>query len=323
MRILLTGSTGFAGGYLAEALLARGGAELVGLARRPEWPAHWRHLAGRLTLHACDLAERGAIEALLRQARPDQIYHLAGYARTGQSYREPDAAWANNLDAARNLYEAIIRWGGRPRILHVSSGLVYGDPHSADPLVDETCPLLPASPYAASKAAADLAAFQYSRSPGLEIVRVRPFNHIGPRQSPEFAVPNFARQIAAIELGRQPPRVKTGDLSSRRDLTDVRDMVQAYLRLMEKGVPGEVYNAGSGTAYAMHEVLDRLVSLARVRVEICQHTEPMRATDTPALRADAGKLRCQTGWSPTYSLDQTLRDTLDYWRSFSDASEKR
>ncbi len=323
MRILITGSTGFAGGYLAEALLARGEAQVFGLARRADWPWHWHHLAGRVALHACDLGDRSAIEGLLRQVEPDQIYHLAGYARTGQSYREPDAAWTSNLDASRNLYEAVIRWGGRPRVLHVSSGLVYGDPHAADSLVDETGPLQPVSPYAASKAAADLAAFQYSRSPGLAIVRVRPFNHIGPRQSPEFAVPNFARQIVAIEQGRQPPRVETGSLGSRRDLTDVRDMVNAYLRLMDQGAVGEVYNAGSGTACAMHEVLDRLVTLARARVEICQRAEPLRAADTPALRADAGKLRRETGWAPVHSLDETLKDTLEYWRWFSDASEKR
>ena len=216
------------------------------MVRRPVWPEHWRHLADRVSLHGCDLAIRPAVEALLRQIRPDRVYHLAGYARTGQSYQEPDAAWAGNLEATRNLYEAIVHWGGRPRILHVSSGLVYGHPHSADALVDETSPLQPASPYAASKAAADLAAFQYSRSPGLAIVRARPFNHTGPRQSAEFAVPNFARQIVAIEQGRQPPRVETGNLDSHRDLTDVRDMVRAYLLLMERGKAGEVYNVGSG-----------------------------------------------------------------------------
>lgn len=314
MRILLTGVTGFAGGYLAEALLARGETELHGLARRPVWPEQGRHLADRVALHACDLADRAAVEALLRQVQPDRIYHLAGFARTGQSYQEPDAAWADNLGASRNLYEAIIRWGGRPRILHVSSGLVYGDSLSPEAGVDELAVPRPTSPYAASKAAADLAAFQYTCSPGLAIVRVRPFNHIGPRQSAEFAVPNFARQIVAIQQGRQPPQVQTGNLDTRRDLTDVRDMTHAYLLLMEKGRVGEVYNAGSGTAHLMRDILERLAILAGVAIEVSPRVEPARAVEAAALRADAGKLRRETGWAPTYSLEQTLRDTLEHWR---------
>jgi GDP-4-dehydro-6-deoxy-D-mannose reductase len=192
---------------------------------------------------------------------------------------------------------------------------VYDAPSRDHPLVDEECPLRPVSPYAASKAAADLASFQYSKAPGLDIVRVRPFNHIGPRQSAEYAVANFARQIAAIEKGRQSPLVETGDLSPRRDLTDVRDMAQAYVLLMEKGRSGEAYNAGSGVACSMQEVLDRLVALAHVRVEVRQKAQKMRATDTSALLADCTKLRRETGWAPRFSLEQTLADTLAFWRA--------
>src|SRR5262249_55434603 len=148
------------------------------------------------------LADRQRLADFVRRAQPDQVYHLAGYASTGRSYREPDAAWEANLTATRNLLDAVIGWGGRPRILHVSSGLVYGEPHTADRLVNEEAPLRPVSPYAASKAAADLAAYQASQVPGLAIIRVRPFNHIGPRQSPDFAISHFAQQIAAIEADR-------------------------------------------------------------------------------------------------------------------------
>ncbi|MBY0527413.1 MAG: GDP-mannose 4,6-dehydratase [Gemmataceae bacterium] len=315
MRVLVTGATGFAGGYLAEALAARDGTEIHGASRRGAWPEHWCHLARQTTLHPCDLGQRAAVETLLRAVQPEQIYHLAGFSRTGQSYREPDAAWADNLTATRNLFEATIHWGGRPRILHVSSALVYGDPRRGTEIVDESGLLQPVSPYASSKAAADLAAYQYSRVPGLAIVRARPFNHIGPRQSGEFAVSNFARQIAAAEQGRQPPIIETGDLSPRRDLTDVRDMIQAYVLLMDKGVVGEVYNAGSGQAHSMQAVLDRLRALARVAVEVRQRTEPDRAAEALALQADCRKLRGLTGWQPRYALDQTLADTLEYWRS--------
>jgi len=311
MRILVTGITGFAGGFLAEALLQSRDVQLWGVSRPGTPPVVSPAV---LTWAACDLADRSAVMALIQQAQPDQIYHLAGYASTGRSYQEPDAAWEGNLTATRNLIAAVIAWGGRPRILHVSSGLVYGEPKDADQLVDEDAPLRPASPYAASKAAADLAVYQASRAAGLPIIRVRPFNHIGPRQSPDFAVSHFAQQLAAIEAGRQPPVVETGDLRPRRDLTDVRDMVRAYLLLMDKGKPGDAYNAGSGEARSMQEVLERLLTLSRVRPEVRQQTQPERAREAAALRADCRKLRAATGWAPHYSLDQTLTDTLEYWR---------
>jgi GDP-4-dehydro-6-deoxy-D-mannose reductase len=314
MRILVTGITGFAGSFLAEALLPGRDVQLWGV-HRPGKPLPGSLPAGALTWAACDLADRAATIDLVRQAKPDQIYHLAGYASTGRSYREPDTAWEGNLTATRNLLAAVTAWGGQPRILHVSSGLVYGEPKEADQLVNEEALLRPASPYAASKAAADLAAYQASRTAGLPIIRVRPFNHIGPRQSPDFAVSHFAQQLAAIEAGRQAPLLETGDLRPRRDLTDVRDMVRAYQLLMDKGTPGAVYNAGSGQAWSMHEVLERLLALGRVRPEIRQKTQPERAREAAALRADCRKLRDATGWQPQHSLDQTLADTLNYWRA--------
>jgi GDP-4-dehydro-6-deoxy-D-mannose reductase len=315
MRILITGATGFVGGHLAEALLAQGGAELHGLCRRAAWPAEWSHLTGSITLHQADLTDGPAVEAIVRAVRPVQVYHLAGYAHTGRSFSEPAEAWAGNLTATLSLYDALARWGGEPRVLAVSSGLVYGDPDPPVPRCDERLPLRPASPYAASKAAADLAGYQYTRHPGLAVVRVRPFNHTGPRQSPQYAVPNFARQIAAIERGRQPPVLETGDLRPRRDLTDVRDMVTAYRLLMERGRVGEVYNAGRGEAHSMQEVLDRLLAGSQARVEVRSKAQELRPVDTAVACADSTKLRHETGWGPAYSLDQTLTDILDYWRS--------
>lgn len=315
MRILLTGITGFAGGHLAEALLARRQDQVTGLGRRAEWSPEWQHLAGRVALQRCDLCDVQAVEAVVRELQPEQVYHLAGYAHVGQSFQEADAAWAGNLTATRGLYDALVRWGGRPRILFVGSGLVYGDPKKADHAYDEDSPFRPASPYASSKAAADLVSYQYTRSAGLDIVRVRPFNHIGPRQSPQFAVAHFAKQIAAIEQGQRPAMLETGNLTPQRDLTDVRDMVRAYLLLMERGRTGEAYNAGSGQAQSMRTVLDRLLALARVRVEVRQQPELVRANETAIIRGDNAKLRRETGWAPQFSLDQTLADTLDYWRA--------
>jgi GDP-4-dehydro-6-deoxy-D-mannose reductase len=317
MRILVTGVMGFAGSHLADALLVKGDHQVIGLARRSEWPDSCRHLAKQVELHECDLCARDRVEKILRTVQPEFIYHLAGYPHVGRSFREPDAAWQGNLTATRSLYEAVIRWGGRPRILFVGSGLVYGDSDEGEDGCTEDALLLPDTPYAASKAAADLASYQYTRYPGLEIVRARPFNHIGPRQAPHFALSNFARQLVAIERGRQPPILETGNLQPSRDLTDVRDVVSAYILVMQRGRSGDVYNVGSGRSYAMRDVLERLVALSGIAVESRQTDRLLRAADAPNVRANAEKLRRETGWEPHYGLDQTLTDLLESWREQS------
>jgi len=315
MRILITGATGFVGGHLIERLRRDGENELFGLSRRAVWPDVRRHLAGQLTLHSVDLLRPFELERVLREIKPNQIYHLAGYANTGQSFLEPTKAWEGNGLATFQLYEAINRAGIRPRILFASSGLVYGNPASGgEHLCVETDELRPASPYASSKAAADLLSYQASCHPGLSVVRIRCFNQIGPGQSAGFACPDFARQIAAIEAGRQPPILETGDLSAQRDLTDVRDMVRAFVLLMEHGVKGEAYNAGSGTTHSIRTLLDRLLAQARCRVEVRERRDSSRSSDTPISRADVRKLHAATGWTPKYSFDQTLADVLDDWR---------
>jgi GDP-4-dehydro-6-deoxy-D-mannose reductase len=295
-------------------LLGGGAAEIFGISRGAEWPAEWRHLAGRAILKSCDLCDQAACRALIREVQPAQVYHLAGYANPGRSLQECEAAWSGNLSATLNLYDAMDSWGGRPRILYVGSGLIYGDIDGAHVALDENCPLRPVNPYAASKAAADLASYQHARHPGLDIVRVRPFNHIGPRQAPHYAVAHFAKQIAAIEQRLQPPYLETGNLTAQRDLTDVRDTVTAYQLLMERGRTGEAYNVATGQAHSMQAILDRLLALARLHVDVRQQPRLMRAAESSTIVGDAGKLRSETGWRPQYSLDKTLADTLDYWR---------
>lgn len=315
MRILITGITGFVGGHLVETLVSAGGHTLMGLSRQAAWPARLAHLAGAADLHALELVDGARVEALIRQIRPEWVIHLAGYANTGGSFREPDRCWADNLSATRSLYDAIARTDVRPRILFVSTGLIYGEPDDPDRPCDERTTLKPASPYAASKAAADLLSYQYTRHPGLDVVRVRLFNQIGPRQSADYAVANFARQVVAIETGRQPPVIEAkGDLSARRDVTDVRDVVTAFPLLLEKGARGEAYNAGRGETFTIRELLDRLLALARVRVEVRQQAEPGRRADTAVTRADIGKLHRATGWTSHIPLDRSLADILDDWR---------
>jgi GDP-4-dehydro-6-deoxy-D-mannose reductase len=313
-RILVTGVTGFAGGHLVEALLARGERQIVGLSRGGDWGPVWKRLAGQIELRRCDLCDRAQIEAVLRDVKPGRVFHLAGYAHVGRSLSEPDAAWNGNLTATRTLYDAVERSGSQPRILFVGSGLVYGQADDPTQAPDENSPLRPTTPYGSSKAAADLLSYQVSVSPGLDVVRARPFNHVGPGQSPQFALPNFARQIVAIERQQRPPVLETGNLSSCRDLTDVRDVIAAYLLLMERGRTGEAYNVGSGQTLSMQAVLERMLSLAGLKVELRQRAELLRAVDQAVVRVNADKLRREVGWQPRFTLDQTLADTLTYWR---------
>ncbi len=315
MRVLITGITGFVGGHLAERLVAEGGHDIAGASRRGVWPDDLRHLESQTRLLTADLHDETRWVEVLADVRPDWIFHLAGYAKTGQSFREPDACWRDNLDGTRVLYRAIEKSGQKPRILFASTGLVYGDPDPGRTDLDESAALKPASPYAASKAAADLLGYQVTRSPGLDVVRIRLFNQIGPRQSPDYAIANFARQIAAIEAGRQAPVLETGDLSGYRDLTDVRDMTAALRAAVEHGDTAEVYNAGRGEVWRMEDVLNRLIALSRAKLEIRQKVEPGRRADTAISRADPAKLRAKTGWRPQLDLDATLADILEGWRT--------
>jgi GDP-4-dehydro-6-deoxy-D-mannose reductase len=297
--------------------MAAGKVEAFGLSLQKSWPAGADDLSRQVRLLRADLCGGEQVEGILRDVQPAQIYHLAGYADAGRSFQEAEAAWTGNLTATRSLYDAILRWGGRPRVLYVSSGAVYGEPRDPARPVDEEAVLRPNSPYAASKAAADLASYQYACSTGLDVIRARPFNHIGPGQSPHYAVANFARQIAAIEHGQQAPVIRVGNLWARRDFTDVRDVVRAYLLLMEHGRKGEAYNIGSGQTVLMQVCLDLLLAFSRVKVLVEADPGLVRKVDTAAIQVDNSVLRRITGWSPRYALEQTLADTLEYWRKLS------
>lgn len=313
MRILITGITGFVGGHLTEALRAEGGHSLIGVARHATWGSGLTHLTGAADLHKVELLDHAALEQVIRVANPEWVFHLAGYASPRKSVDEREQCWSDNVEGTRALYESIARCGLRPRILFVSTGLVYGDSGHTQPIT-EAAALNPATPYAESKIAAEELASQYARKFGLPIVRVRLFNQIGPRQSTDYFSARFAQQIAAAEAGKQLPVIQTGDLSAHRDLTDIRDMVRAFRLLIEKGTPGEVYNAGRGQTWRISEVLDRLVKLSRVPLEVKQSIPPNHKPETAITRADTTKLRTATGWQPKYELEETLLDVLNYWR---------
>ena len=319
LRALITGIGGFAGSHLAEYLCGTSGIEVVGVLSPRGSTANVDAIGAtvdldRIDLHRVDLLDGDSVRALLDIVQPDQVYHLAAHASVGASWQDPAATLHNNITAQVNILQALAESGARPRVLVVASAEEYGRVEAHDLPVDEETPLRPVNPYAVSKVAQDYMGLQYYLSHDLPIVRVRPFNHSGPRQDLGYVIPDFSSQIAQIEAGLQEPLLRVGNLDAERDLHDVRDTVRAYHLALEHGKAGEVYNVGGSQAYAIREVLDRLLALSRVAVNVEPDPERMRPSDVPRIVADCGKLERETGWAPAYSLDRTLHDTLEYWR---------
>jgi GDP-4-dehydro-6-deoxy-D-mannose reductase len=310
VRVLITGVTGFAGGHLVAHCDALGH-EIHGLVR----PGREGAAPAPVQPHAVDLLDPDAVAGAIARVRPDRVVHLAGASSVGRSFGEPLETWRANLEGTLVLLEALRREAPETRAVMVSSGEIYGSvPVEALPVGPDT-PLRPLSPYGASKGAADLAAAQYRASYGLPLVRVRAFNHVGPGQDPRFVLPNVARQIARAERdGRDAVEVKVGNIETRRDFTDVRDMVRAYWLLAERGDPDATYLACSGRSLAVRRLVEGLAPLARIPVTVTSDAGLRRAGEQPDLFGDPDRLRADTGWTPEIPLETTLRDTLDWWR---------
>lgn len=306
MRVLITGVTGFVGRHLLDLLRATTRWELHGCSRQAVVSV------SQLKIHTVDWSALGSVIQLIRQLQPQAVVHLAGHADAGGSFANPLAAWTGNLTPTLHLYQAIQQSGLQPRVLHVSSGAVYGSSLGQDKPVDESCALAPMSPYAASKAAGEMAAIQYGQH--FPIIRVRPFNHIGPGQSSHFALANFAEQVARIERGEVAPVLHTGNLDVERDIIDVRDMVHAYRLLVEQGTPGEVYNAGRGHPVTMQHCVDLLIQRSRVPIELQIRAERQRPIDVLRMRISIEKLKVTTDWQPTIALSETIDTVLNDWR---------
>ncbi len=311
MKVLITGIAGFAGSHLAE-LALREGAEVVGTVL-PGAPAdNLAAVEKEVATVACDLTDPGAVGRLLRSARPDRVFHLAGAAVVSTSWALRADVLRTNVEATYELCEGL-RAHPVPCLV-VSSGEVYGAVPAADQPIPESRPLAPLSPYALSKACQELYAGYYARAEALPLVVVRAFNHAGPRQGPGFVWSDIARQIAAIEAGQRPPVLEIGTTTTRRDFTDVRDMVRAYWLLLEHGSGGETYNAASGHAVGIDELLEGFLALAGRPIEVRQAPHRVRPVDIPVLSGDASRLRALTGWAPRIPLAQTMADVLTDWR---------
>ena len=296
MRALITGAQGFVGRHLTEHLSARGD-DVVGVDR---------HDGG------VDITDGAAVLALLEQVQPEVIYHLAGWADVGGSWRAPVEAFRVNAEGTLNVLNAAIEVGVR-RVLSVSSADVYGKVDTDELPLTEDSPLRPASPYAASKVAADFLGLQAWLGRGLPVLRVRAFNHLGPGQTDAFVAPALASRIARNELHGNDV-LTVGNLSARRDFTDVRDVVRAYRLLVESGEPGEVYNVCSGVDLAVQELADKLLALATRPMRFEADPDLLRPVDIPVLRGDHTRLTEATGWEPEIAIDRTLADLLEDWR---------
>jgi GDP-4-dehydro-6-deoxy-D-mannose reductase len=314
MRVLVTGVSGFVGGHLAEHLIESGDL-IVGLSASGRWPEALGHLGKDVRIERFDLAQADddGLADLIKRKQPEAIYHLAAQANPQASVTDPRGTWALNLGGTLNLLEALHRTQLKPRVLLIGTGVSYGNPGRELMPVTEACPLRPVNAYATSKAAADLLGIQHFLAYGTDVLIARPFNHAGPRQTPNYVLSALARQVAEVEAGKKR-RVEVGNLNVVRDFTDVRDVVRAYRLLILRGTGGEIYNLGTGDGIKIADALAILTSVARAPIEV--HVDParIRPVDQPLLVASPRKLCDATGWEPRYSIEQTMADMLQYWR---------
>ncbi|NJN67243.1 MAG: GDP-mannose 4,6-dehydratase [Chloroflexaceae bacterium] len=312
MRVLVTGINGFVGGHLAEHLLSLGGWEVWGVARQERH--RLSHLREYVRLIPADVGNPSQVSEAILRVRPQAIFHLAGQAFVPESFQDPATTLTTNLLSLLYIFQALLSHHLAARVLVVGSYEVYGQVDPNDLPIDEATPLRPTSPYGVSKVAQDMLALQYHLSHHLDVVRVRPFNHIGPRQNERFVASAFARQIALVEKRLLPPVISVGNLNAQRDFTDVRDMVRAYRLAVERGEAGQVYNIGSGQPVTIRDMLDHLLAASHVEIAVQNDPQRMRPIDVPTVVCDARRFRAQTGWEPQIALSQTLQDLMQDWR---------
>jgi GDP-4-dehydro-6-deoxy-D-mannose reductase len=309
LRVIITGAAGFVGRHLLAEL-------------RTSWPDAALHgtvlgmpddrLPDVARWYGLDLRDEAAVNGLIDSIQPTHILHLAALASVAQSFNAPWETLENNILSQVNLLEACRRLSQPPRLLITGSAEVYGPVKPEDVPLDEDAPLMPNSPYAVSKVAQDMLGLQYFQAYDLPVMRARAFNHIGPGQTEHYVATAFAMQIARIEAGQQAPVIHVGDLSAKRDFTDVRDVVRAYRLITSDGAAGDVYNIASGKSISIRDLLDHLLALSTADdISIVVDPDRLRPSRVPVLEGDATRLRTTTGWQPTIPFTQTLSDILD------------
>ncbi|MBI4187738.1 MAG: GDP-mannose 4,6-dehydratase [Chloroflexi bacterium] len=321
-NVFITGITGFVGSHLADYILANfPKIQILGLARWRAPKDNVRHILDRITLESGDLQDLPSLKTILANQKPDVIFHLAAQSYVPFSSEAPVVTLTTNVIGTCNLLQAVreLKYtSDYDPVVHIcSSSEVYGQVEKNETPIKETNPFRPASPYAVSKVGEDMLAYQYWLSWKVKTIRTRMFTHTGPRRGEVFAESDFARQIADIESGKQPPAVKHGNLDSTRTYLDVRDAVKAYWLLVNKCPPGEVYNIGGVETMTVGDMLNKLLKLSRVKnITLEAESSRFRPSDVTWQIPCIDKFTAATGWKPKIKFDKTLQDMLDYWREF-------
>lgn len=304
MRAFLTGIDGFVGRHLAAALVEEGhrvtGCSLHGAA----------DVGGAEEVVVCDVRDADRVAEVLGEVRPEAVVHLAGQTSNAAAFEDPAETFRTNVLGTLHVLEAC-RAIGSPRVLVVTSSEVYGPRDPASGPVEETAPIAPVTPYGASKAAQDVLAYQYGAGFGLPVVRARAFPHTGPGQDRRFVFPSVARRIAEAEAGVGPSEIEVGWLGAVRDVSDVRDVVRAYVALLGGGAPAGPYNVCGGVGRTIGELLETLLEMARVPVRLVHDEERLRPTEVRWMVGDPGRLEAATGWERGYDWERTARDLLE------------
>lgn len=309
-RVLITGISGFAGSHLAEDLAGR--CEVWGTYLEDDLT----NLSGvqGVRLLKFDLLDYKGVSEAVSKARPDAVFHLAAVSAPSYSFTHPGETLNVNIFSTLNILEAVSAHAPGAVVVNVGSGDEYGEADEKELPVKETAQFRPVNPYAVSKVTQDLLGFQYWKSKGVKVIRCRPFNHFGPRQSEAFVASAFAKQVAEVEAGlTREKAIKTGNLEAAKDFLYVKDVVSAYVLLSERGEPGEAYNICSGSVVKIREIAERLVGLSTEKISIVEDTGRKRPTDARLLYGSNEKIK-RLGWERRYGLDEGLRALLDFWR---------
>ena len=304
MRVLITGANGFVGPYVCEALSNICGRDVVVVATSKDGGPH--PAFGQV--EALDVTDTAAVHDAIARHRPTHVIHLAAVAALGAAQADPQNTWRIHVGGALNVANAVLDKAPDCWLIHVGSGLVYGESAKAGRPLDESTLLAPIDDYAVTKAAADLALGALARQ-GLKCIRMRPFNHTGPGQTEAFAVPAFAMQIARIEAGLAAPVIRVGNLDARRDFLDARDIANAYARVVSSTsdlAPNTIFNVASGISWRMGDILDLLLAQSSAKIVTEQDPARLRPSDLPIIVGDARRARTQLGWSPEHRFEDTL-----------------
>lgn len=313
MKAIIIGAAGFVGPYLSDAIKRILKCEVV-CTKLP----HEKLSIPDVEVKNLDIMDQEAIYNLFNDVHPEYIFHLAAQSSVAYSWKNPQLTTDVNIKGALNVLDAIRRLDFSPKVLIVGSGEEYGHVLPDEIPIKETNLVRPGNIYAATKAAQNMIATIYSEAYGLQLVMTRSFNHIGPRQTATFVVGDFTSQVVKIEKGLQEPVIKVGNLSAKRDFTDVRDVVEAYCLLIEKGRSGETYNIGTGHALEIREILDKIIKISGQNIDVEVDENKLRPIDVPIIEPDITKIKEATGWTPSIPLDQTIADMLEYWRENED-----